>query len=572
MNVIPYANNAYSGNIAIVIDKDSTDNLLLIGDKQIQVTDDAFNEYVYAAQTSMYDRIDINAPAYDIFTVDLFGYKDLYMQVQGKLHAVFANWRQLLSKLLEQPMDDSITNDICKYNVLSLTNGVFMHVYLLKSVRHDVMFRQNHLMSARLLNIAIPKSYNVRMFYTKANTLTKYDKASSHLSLLHVQHEQHTYNMSDFKPVYVPSGQSATFRLSDDLRVSIVCEDVNHMYSRTICVQATLEDLYKYEAYFDIIVQGNTVTLRFMYNPNRTYKVVANTAVTMQPVITTSMISIIGNDMLRHAESAGLTVNGQYMHATTKLVTLPAVHKSILVDALPIMEIRNAPYDYGIYKTSADNQWTGYDYMYTPVQTNDTRYNRANFANITPLYPYGNLHTFLLDSSLANSKVPAYYKLHTATALSDNDLDKSLSKCNLPTVHNGQVAFRNILYMLLQNGKRTSDFDGKKFAVVLHPMTDDEYAKHDIDLHEPKVCIIDVKLIWSANYVCIVCHATMRQWLSALGKTNYTDVAIKDFYDSQILDLLPTNLAQSIMKLKHGNYSAYVSASMQDIPLTPPCM
>lgn len=572
MNVIPYANNAYSGNIAIVIDKDSTDNKLLIGNKQIQVADDAFNEYVYAAQTSMYDRIDIDAPAYDIFTVDLFGYKDLYIQVNGKLHAVFANWHRLLSKLLEQPMDDSITNDTCKYNVLSLTNGAFMHVYLLKSVRHDVMFRQNHLMSARLLNIAIPKSYNVRTFYTKTSTLTKYDKESAHSSLLHVQHEQQTYNMSDFKPVYVPSGQSASFRLSDDLQVSIACEDVNHMYRRVLCVQASLEDLYKYEAYFDVVVNDKMVTLLFMYNPNRIYTVVANTTVTMQPVITTSMVSIIGTDMLRHAESAGLIVNGHYMHATTTLVTLPAVHKSILVDALPIKEIRTAPYDYGIYKAPSENQWTGYDYMYTPVQTNDTKYNKANFANIVPLYPYGNLHTFLLDSSLVNSKAPAYYKLHTATNLSDNDLDKALAKCDLPTIHNGSVTFRNISYLLLQNDKRTNDFDGKKFAVVVHPMTDAEYTKYDIDIRELNVHIIDVKLIWSANYVCIVCYATMNWWLSTLGKTSYTDVDIKDFYDSQILDLLPTNLAQSIMKLKHGNYSAYVNASMQDIPLTPPCM
>jgi hypothetical protein len=576
MKIVPYAGNMYSGNIALVVDKDSNDNYMLVGHRMEPIGGRQIDEYIYMAQAYMYADAEktIDNNEYDIFTVDLFGYKDLFFEVDGKLYDAFANWHPLLTALLENAMDDCIIGETCRYNVLSAVNGCFMDVYLMRKLSHNVLFQQNHLMSARLVNLAFPKSYNVKKFYTRTGSLTRYDSNAQHLSKLQVAFNAATYTMTDFKYIQLPVGQRCTLRNRDDLKVSIICKDKYGMYNRTLCVDADVNELYKYDAYFSVSLVEDRVVLDFMFNPNREYLITSNTTMSERAVLPANTLQIISTDMLSHAQAANMTYYEQYILQNTddnaKTVTLPAVFKTIVVDELPISSWHTANYDYDVYKVASTGQWTGFNYLFTPVQTNDTKYDKSMFANASIAYPYGNLHTFIIECDKVRNQSKAYYNLHSYGHIDDSNLDEMFSKVSLPIVNKGNVTFRNISYRLYHNGIVSNDFDGKRFAVVLHPMTAEECKEYDINPYETSVRIANAKLVWSANYVVIVCDVNLKAWLSTRGKTSYENLTIQDFYDAQIGDLLPANLARVITQFMQTSYSVQANANMQEVALEPP--
>lgn len=553
MTIVPYLDNAYAGNVALIVDE-STDNQFITSTGIESVVNNQFNDYLMFSQQSMYaNSINRNVMLnYTVYTVDLLGYRKLYMQIGSEaIVEVFKKWKPLLDELLQQDMTNVITADTCSYSVLSGLNQSYMTAYLNRKILADKMFVRNRLVSSRLVNIAIPKSLTSKgiQFFSEVQGTTAYDGPK--ISKVSLVQRQETYNLTDFKYLDLPIGQRCIVKNHPDLRMSISMNSVNNHSLQILAVDYTVDDLYKLEQYLTFSVSDDFVDIQFVYNPNRVYSVTSNSTITDRLPMSTNTMQVLSTDMLEHAMLAKVLYDDKYILNADKTKTtydLPAIYQPKTVQQVPVMNWRTDSYNYDDKTVLNQLQWTGYSYLYEPVQTNDMSYDTKLFSKVEIAYSYGNLHTFLLETPITARPTETYLKLHT-NGLLDN-LDTALGRVQLPIVSNRVVTFRNITYAF-----DSDDFDGKHFALVV---------KHVAGQEKPTPAII-----FSSNYVVIVLSIDLTSVLQFANKTSVSELTIRDFYVAKITLLLPSQLLQHITQLR-GLYTVSVDSSMSNVQLELP--
>jgi hypothetical protein len=293
--------------------------------------------------------------------------------------------------------------------------------------------------------------------------------------------------------------------------------------------------------------------LQFIYNPNRTYNVIANTTVNTINAIDAGTISVIGQDMLDHAASAGLIYDAKYILNSDKSITKYTIGQVVInatVCPLPLLAW-----------TTGQMQWTGLTYMYEDMPCNYATIDIASmFSKAEAVETYGNMHTFMFESNAMASQSAAYYKFHTATMLDGNNanFDTAFANVMLPTIQQGIVTFRNLTYSFYDGGASTKELDGKKFALVVRNTAGQSGHVGSFELQI------------SSNYCVLICNVDLSGMLSYLKLTNNTErLSISDFYDYRLTELLPQNLASAINIAKLP-YNLTCDASLSNIQLQPP--
>ena len=560
MDIMPYISNAYSGNTALIVGLDST-NKVIAGNAIYDVNDDINDvlAVMQSAELSAYDGIDTSK--YNVYTVDLQGYRHLYVSIDNVLHSVFDSWYNVLDEWLKNDMSMTMHNNECVVNVLSIGQSRFIETAINKHLRTASSFKRNSISAARLINIAIPKRYAMQGFYAECQVLTKNDGAHQQMQV--VQYERRTYNMSDYGWLQYSKGQSVFVRKQADTAISVVMHSSDGDASKVLCVDMPIAQIQQLEAYCTMLDAGTYWQIQFAYNPNRNYVVTSNSNMYATPAIEAGTVIVNSKDMLNHAKALNAIIFDKYMRYNElqpESVVLPEAYLQKRCYPIRVRTWHNTDYDYGDYITKSMLSLTGANYRYTPVQVNDKSYDAKWFSKPSMAMTYGNLHTFMLEPSKVLPKLNS--QLHILSPLqsidgSTVDFDYAFSSVNLPVVYNGLVTFRNITYGFQHNGVLTKYFDGKRFCLVLR--------------HTPGTLRPFAELKWSSNYCCIVVSIDLSNVLQVANKEHIgvDSLTIDDFYIANAVMLNPGALAYFASGVQ-GTYTVYANASMERLCLQLP--
>lgn len=550
MTVIAYKHLAYVPTVALLIDFEA-DNKFLAGSTITAMHGDLRN-YLYQCSMSLQSKLGgLDTEHYHIYTIDMQGFDNLYVQVGNYVRNVFGKWQDLLTEYLKQDLSSTLASKICSQYVVSTAANDIVQIHTVADIEQKSTFERLNMFSARFINIAIPKALaNTITFWHKIDEPGILDTVQAKQALLH---EQTTYDLTDFEYVRQPIGQKFTIDNASNLRLSIRMTSCN-AYHKVLCNSYTVKALDKLSNYCQYSIIGDKVTVSFRYNANRNYELTANAKVVKEDMVPVGTVLVRSADMLEHASVLGILRNKYIdIESSNNTVTLPAAYSNVQCKAIKVRSWRLDYYTYFDRFATNTLQWTAATDKYIPVQVNDKKFNINLFLQSSVTFNYGCLHTFMLETNY-NSLDKQF---QTKSTLDKPDI--AFADIELPRIYNGIVTFRNLTYKFIADNAVTTDLDGKQFALVLkHDTTtgiDDFY--HSIEL------------ITNATYAIIVLHVDLTKVINHAGVSSVNELQIMDFYNANAVDLLARTLSAYIEQLP-GYYTVQVDASCRQLTLEPP--
>lgn len=549
MRIVRYLPQRFICNVALVVDLEDTKQIIY-GDSAMQVYNDEVTFYKVAQQravnTRTFESNDFSnalLAKYDIYTVDIYGYKELYMLVNNVAYKVFDKWQSIIADLRSKHLW-SVYGEQCKYNAQSIATQQDLELKLPSSTNTAKYFYQNIVNANRLVNIAIPKSLCVKHtdFYTATGETTQYD--GTHRQLLCKVFSETTYTLADFMYLAYAKGQVARLKKQRKLTVDISMQQKDGYNRQILCINREPSNMHDLEMYLTVTEDSEFYYINFAYNLNRTYVVSASTDITMYQPLSSKTAQIVSEDMLKHAAMSNKAYDGKYIltDKQSNTITLPAVYSQILGDNLPVQSWSDEAY------------WLAASYQYNlrsawqPQQLN-------LFASQEPMFYYGNLHTFMLETDNANPPIDNDYNFHTYGLLNDG-IDIAMSKVNLPVIEYGRVTFRNMTFDFRNKLTHELDrmYDGKKFAVVLRH--DSNYAQQEF---------AKASVVTSANYLVIVLTTNLTSLLEHSGATNVSQLSIQDFYSANMYNLLVSHIYNYVARMNLSNIDISLDTTFANI-------
>ena len=549
MNVIRYDNtNYFTNRVALLIDF-SNAHQILAGNSIFAGIDD-FDNYMSAMKSMFFNLTDIDTEAYQVFTVDLLGYRELYVSIDDKLFPVFRDWQKLLNRLLQNDMASTYENATSKLAVLSHATGQSMKLDIVESMSINKAMQNADVSANRLINIAFPANWHIQGFFTEVVNPTELD---TNVVWKTVQLFGATeYGRDCFDYAGICKGQVVKFAKSPTARtpkVTITVTDVYNQTTEIICQDVSINELQVFAEHVELVETEDSYELRFVYAPTRIYNVVSNSSSHKFATITPTCVHVKNDRMRKHAIAANLLLNDRYIaslpdNSTPAAFPLPAVYQQKSVHTLPIRSynLKHLQYRYkdvtqyaAAYVTKVVKplkQWFAGTYLFQPVYVgSDVAEYQKKFAVDYVDIELGNLHTFLIDTPLTDTAARAnseYLQLHTNALIAD-DYNEALSHIELPTIYNNEVQFRNITYKFTPNFDGLQNLNGKKFALVLH---------HETSL-VTQTLFARPKLLQNSNYVILQLTCNLTKVLTSAQVSSVADLTIADFYIADMTELLP---------------------------------
>lgn len=473
MRVIKFQPQHYTANVALLINVDKQHDsrpMLLTPSGEVSAHTDQWQTYLSAVNFSRNDILQEYAGKwYDIFTVDMLGYKDLYVQViRGGLIAktirVFEDWSEIVSKV--QSLDMSMTSDMQTdaITVSALSGSNVVQAKLSRRTNARMYFANAHLALTRLLNIAFDRNANydsLRFMFVSNN--------GNNVNVL-IQPET-VYDTTDYSIVTKPIGQQFTLSKAVD-NFELSCT----MFGETSVLCRSFAELERYREFVDILEVGDNYVLQFAYDSNRDYRIVADVAVVSEEAIPINSLVVHSQDMLRHAMLLGnILKRNKYIVSLEKHLqyTLVSVYNTIKLMQLPMY------------------RW--------PLLSNNLAYERFVYYEDLYFNDFDRLSDFYFAKIAVQSGVTepkpdyAIYSMpddaHGNNALlhSDTDFAENFKDYDLPIIQGNKVFYYN-----LQIQFDTIAYSGKPFAMtfVKDESMHEGDIKYSIDITNDLVRII----------------------------------------------------------------------------------
>ena len=145
MNIINYEHGRYTADVFVKITFDKYDLKIVsaLGETDISGYTDQWGMLVNIAQASMLNEFDFSKyeADYDFYTIDMLCYSDLYAIKNGLLRKCFDGWDSLIQTISGFSMKNYLKGDEAHYEVLSISTGEIIDIFMSKDVRADSQLR-----------------------------------------------------------------------------------------------------------------------------------------------------------------------------------------------------------------------------------------------------------------------------------------------------------------------------------------------------------------------------------------------------------------------------------------------
>lgn len=336
MRLINYSAGYFSGSVFLLLGEQEP-TLYLNGSKSV-IKDKQYKAYLDALQaTILYDTDLTGLSNYNLYTIDLQNFADIFMKIDDKFVNILAKFSSLIQSLVDLGLDNYANYDngvqSTTYGVISKRASMAYQVTIPNGFSAKAFFNDNGLVSTRLINIAVPKAYG-SVFYRQCNEPLQ--PTSKMRNALTIAMPSVVYNTSDFQ--YTTKSIGAKYKIVKipALRISVTTSVFGQ--SKLLLHNIDYSNIHVLEQYAYITEDDSYIYIEFFVESNRTYTVHTNSDVNTIPTIPAGSIKITSSDMLEHARLLGLLAYENYMLSADQsgLVSMPTVTDNAFIENISI--------------------------------------------------------------------------------------------------------------------------------------------------------------------------------------------------------------------------------------------